>query len=333
MITDDRSADARWIASALTLVVIAGAAPVGLLALLGGLGHATDQRLAAILAFVGALVTAAVSGIGLLLRRHSEERLAREHADEKARLRLDAAMRAGELFTTSSGVPADPATIASSLLALSELGRADLAVALLVDLWDDADRAIISPTRNKVSDETAILVLDAALKDTRPSAQLVAAGLLCRNAHRLDMCQALHWPASVDDGWNPAFGVQTKVLIVEALVQMARKTPPTLNALQSLTVRLYGISSRDPDEHVKGCIGILLSALLPALNHTDVRYLMQAGREITIGEIKAAAAQQKVNPDQVFSQIAEERRAQLAAWSDSCQAPDTSPGAWAAVAS
>ncbi|MDT9700868.1 hypothetical protein [Streptomyces sp. P17] len=62
-------------------------------------------------------------------------------------------------------------------------------MALLVDLWSDDDE-------DKISDETAILVIDAALRSTSSSAQLVAAELLCRNAERLDACQSLHWPSS-----------------------------------------------------------------------------------------------------------------------------------------
>ena len=85
--------------------------------------------------------------IGILAAQQSKRRLAQEHQDEHARLRLDAAMRAGELISAKHA-PASPAAIASGLLALTRLDHADLAVALLVDLWSDDDP--------KVAKETAV---------------------------------------------------------------------------------------------------------------------------------------------------------------------------------
>ncbi len=90
-------------------------------------------------------------------------------------------MRAGALFSPAGGGTIHPATAASALLALTNLDRADLAVVLLVDLWTEDERAI--------STETAILVIDAALR-SQAKAQLIAAELLCRNAKRLDSCQS-----------------------------------------------------------------------------------------------------------------------------------------------
>jgi hypothetical protein len=66
----------------------------------------------AILAFVGVLVTAAVSMIGFMMTRQSnrrlideseraEQRFRQEHDDEQRRLKLDAAMQAGALFAPS----------------------------------------------------------------------------------------------------------------------------------------------------------------------------------------------------------------------------------------
>jgi hypothetical protein len=67
------------------------------------------------------------------------------------------------------------------LLALTKLDNVDLAVALLVDFW-------LPGVEEMISDEAAILVVDAALRSGRPNAQLVAAEVLCRNAANLDPC-------------------------------------------------------------------------------------------------------------------------------------------------
>jgi hypothetical protein len=255
-----------------SLLLIA-VAPVAVLAIFGDLNHPSDARIAAVLTFAGVLLTALTSFIGILARRRSEERL-----------RLEAAMHAGQLFNATTGGPPHPAAVAAGLLALTDLERGDLAVALLVDLWragtfqsptaeadiSTRDAACDVPSRDVVSDETAILVLDEALRGD-PRTQLVAAEVLCRNAKWLDICGSLNWPPTLDDSWNPGFGVRTKVLLVEALIQMAQVQKANQNSLQWITVRLYGISVRDPDPYVKGCIGTLLKGLVDALHEPTLR--------------------------------------------------------------
>lgn len=317
----------KWLAWA--LVVLAGvAAPLGVLGALNSLATASDKRYAAGLTLGGVIITACVSLV-------SERRLRRQHSDEQARLRLDAAINAGALFTAAKDATPSPAAIASGLLALTQLSRADLAVALLVDLWDQkTDKPPDGPPgAHTVSDETAILVLDAALRSSDSNAQLVAAELLCRNSYRLDICQSLHWPSSVDGQWNRHFGVKTKVLIVDALVRMAYRGRgcANLNALQSLAVRLYGISAGDPDRHVKGCVGMLLQAILPALKRMKARSLMQGPAEITIADIEAAALREKPNPDTVFYEIVQDRSNELRKWADECRGTDCGSGALAAA--
>ena len=103
---------------------------------LAGSGMETE-RLAAVLTFFGVLVTGVVTVMGLLLKSLAERRLEKEKEYDRDRLRLEAAMRAGSLLATSEGVPATPATMAAGLLALTQLGQCELAVALLVDLWSE----------------------------------------------------------------------------------------------------------------------------------------------------------------------------------------------------
>jgi len=322
--------DKKWLAWGLLALIVAAVAPLVLFYALG-LDSEDDKRFAAVSALAGVTVTACASLIGALVHRASERRLEREHADEEARLRLDAAMRAGELFNATGASPANSATVASGLLALTQLDRADLAVALLVDLWDSSrDEAL--GDRPTVSDETAILVLDAALRSSNANAQLVAAELLCRNATRLDITQSLNWPSSIDGHWNQLYGVKTKVLIVDALVHMALVRERTLNALQSLAVRLYCISEGDPDPNVKGCVGMLLAAIVPALEQMQAGSLMEGPSEITLDDIRRAAAHAHPNPDRVFSKIVKERSASLRSWSADCDEIDYSPGALAGTA-
>lgn len=69
-----------------------------------------------------------------------------------------------------------------------------------------------------MANEIAILVINRALDSNSPSARLVAAELLCRNATRLTATQSLHWPAVLDGVWRPEFGNRTKLLLSKALI-------------------------------------------------------------------------------------------------------------------
>ena len=232
-----------------------------------------------VIALAAILIPASVALVGYWLKgqsdkrleqeqRQTDKRLTQQHEEEKARLRLDAAMRAAGPFGPARDTPANPAASASGLLALTELGHADLAVALLVDLWsiDSSAKATNEPlpdaaTNNagpdnrierragssSVSTETTVLVINAALQATdSPNAQLVAAELLCRNATRLDPSQSLHWPAAIDGRWMPGLAMRAKLLIVDGLVRMTSSSPANENALRSLVVRLYGIWQVNP---------------------------------------------------------------------------------------
>jgi hypothetical protein len=284
--------------------------------------HGEDQT-GAVLALAGAMCTALVSLIAAVLGAESARRQERQRDAEEQRLRLDAAMRAGELLDRPQTAP-DPAAVAAGLLALTQLSRADLAVALLVDIWD-----VRRAPKPKVSDETAVLVIDAALRSDRPNAQLVAAELLCRNAERLDICQSLHWPAAIDGCWDEDFGPMTKLLIIDALVHQALTSVRRAAALHALAVRLYGISEGDPDPHVEGCVGKLLAAIVPEFVGEGT--IMHGPREVSFDDLRRAAAKAEDNPDRYLSEVATDRAVKLRVWAGDCHGVDYSPGALAAA--
>jgi hypothetical protein len=265
-------------------------------------GRGDAPTLTAALTFGGAVVTGAVALVGHVISRQANQRLGEERLREQERLRLDAAMQAGTLLAT----PNQPASAASGLLALTQLGQADLAVALLVDLW--------SAERNQVSTETAILVIDAALRSEQPNAQLVGAELLCRNSTRLNSCQSLHWPSAIDGRWDRRFAPKTKFLLLEALLLMSTARPVDKNALRSVAVRLYGIYVNDPDPNVKGCVGTALNELIPALAGLDYTDFMQGREIVTLEQLRLAAQSRKPNADQFLAQVVEAHRERLAAW-------------------
>lgn len=302
-----------------------------------GAGGSTGM-LTAVVGFISVLVTAAVSLIGLTITRQSnrrlgqeteqaEHRLKQEHSDEERRLKLDAAMRAGALFSAKGSEPVDPASIASGLLALTKLDHAELAAALLVDFWSDG--------QEKVSTETAVLVMDAALRSKgQPNAQLVAAEILCRNARRLNSCQSLNWPSVIDGSWDCKFGPKTKFLLVEALINMTLSQPVTENALRSAAVRLYGIWRNDPDKRLQGCIGRLISALMPRLESLGYADFIQGNQKVMLDDLHKAADSATENPDGFLDRLVEDRFEKLTDWAALCTSHslDLQPGALAAIA-
>jgi len=304
-----------------------------------------------VLALVAVLVPASVTLVGYWFkqqqqlrldseREQASKRLAQEHEEQQARLRLDAAMRAAELFRPAADESA-AVRAASGLLALTQLDRSDLAVALLVDLWLPNEPAVdsleeeLAKSRTEavggVSTETAILIINAALQ-SNPSAQLVASELLCRHAASLDMCQSLHWPRSIDASWIPGLPPSAKLLIMDALVWMATSTEPSKNALRSLAVRLYYISDLDPSDRVKGCVGTLLTAILPAVCELGYAEFMQGLGTVTIDQMADAAKLASPNPDGYLEMILEDRSKLLKQWSRRCIPEVLPPGVLATAA-
>lgn len=327
-----------------------------------------DSAMTAVLAILAILIPASVTVVGYWMKSQSDSRLdedrkqskarldqerdqnaarlEQDHREEQDRLRLDAAMRAATLFAPTDGAPASPAANASGLLALTQLGRADLAVALLVDLWsrghhrEAGESGPVAVARTDVSEgigsshpgppacvstETAILVINAALeaKDL-PNAQLVAAELLCRNATRLDPSQSLHWPAAIDGGWISDLAKEAKLLIMEALILMTTHCPANENALRSLVVRLYGVWTEDPNERVRGCVGTLIRSLLPALGSLTYTEFLQGRQSVTLDQLQLAAQSASTNPDGFLDKLVRDNGAKLRHWSMACGTHDTS---------
>lgn len=267
------------------------------------------------MAIVSGTVAVLVAVIGFLTNRQASRRLRQERREEEARLKLDAAMRAGALFSSADGQPADPAAIASGLLALTKLGHADLAVALLTDLWSGADR--------RVGPETAVLVIDEALRTDNPKAQLVAAELLCRNAKRLDPTHSLHWPSVIDGRWDTRFGPKTKLLLLDGLIRMTLESPVTEDALRAVAVRLYGVWLAEfGDERIRGCVGRLIRAVYDDLERLGHQDFLAGNERVLLSDLDRAARTATHNSDGFMDRMVGDRCACLREWSSVCQLAD-----------
>lgn len=289
----------------------------------------------------GAVVAVPVALIGLWGVRISGRRQTQQEREQEGRLRLDAAMEAAKLFGPEEAASSTAAAKAAGLLALVQLGQADLAVALLVDVWSSTAPEVTDGEAKpgesagdagtglepQVSTETAILVLDEALRSIdAPNAQLVAAELLCRNAHRLKLGQSLHWPAAIDGSWLPDLAVRAKLLLMDALIQTSVHSTPNENALRVLVSRLHGVSAGDPDPRVKGCVGKLIDDVLPAIRELGYAEFMGNAGLIHLSDLEAAAALASPNPDGYLERQVDMRGKRLGEWAHRCEPCSAHPG-------
>jgi hypothetical protein len=147
----------------------------------------------------------------------------------------------------------------------------------------------------------------------------MAAELLCRNARRLNPCQSLHWPSSIDGEWDHRFGPKTKLLLLDALILMTLDAPKSEDALRSVAVRLYGVWKNDPDQRVRGCVGRIIGAVVPPLKKLGYSDFMQGNQKVMLADLEIAASSATHNPDGFLDRIVDDRRERLCEWAGSCQ--------------
>jgi hypothetical protein len=115
---------------------------------------------------------------------------------------------------------------------------------------------------------------------------------------------------------------------VDALVNMALASEHTQNALRELAVRLYSISIGDPEARVKGCIGTLMKAIIPAVQNLGYKdFMKDTGYDfITLKQMQEVAAKASHHPDGYFEMIVKDRSEKLEHWSRGCTTLSVSAG-------
>jgi hypothetical protein len=113
---------------------------------------------------------------------------------------------------------------------------------------------------------------------------------------------------------------------------MTTSSPANENALRTLAVRLYGTWNGDPDnERVRGCVGTLISSIMPALRRLKYTDFMQAREIVTIDQLDHAAESASPNPDGFLERLLKDRGETLGAWSLRCTECDFRPGSLASA--
>lgn len=177
----------------------------------GGLLKFKGNEETAVLVLVGTFLTGAVSFTGLAINHQGERRLEQGAEQTQRRLLLDSGIEAAKLLHREDGSPADPPTTAAALEMLADLGQLEFAIALLRELWQ-GDKA-------RVSDDTAVLLIDKALECGTNGTQEGAADLLLREIGRFAPTEdPYNWPIAIP--WYTTLPLNAKFSLVFAWVQL-----------------------------------------------------------------------------------------------------------------
>lgn len=332
---DRRLSDSLWSAAAAGIVVAVVVAAFAI-ARPHLLSDASDDLdVGAAVTFVGLVVSGALSFLAVAVQRSAAAREASQRQremdraeleqsnraavqlDEMRRLRLEAAVRAAEIV--GSAERGGDAAVTAALLALCDLGQAELAVALLFDLWDG--------TEKRISTDAAVLVVDKAFSDRHERrAQMLAAELLCRNAASLDPSKSTHWPHRLDGEWDPEMWPYTKLLVFDALISMTTTPKPTDNSVAAFAVRLYGAWTCDGDPRVRYCLRKLAEALPSAITARGYEAVMHAGHAVTVGQLTHMQDEVLEKPQDALGRLISSRAEEVARWAGRCEGLDDRVG-------
>jgi hypothetical protein len=118
--------------------------------------------------------------------------------------------------------------------------------------------------------------------------------VLCRNATRLNSDQSLDWPSAAEGTWRTCFSTRTKLLTIQALINMTLAGARDECALRAVAVRLYGIWDAENSESPEG------------------------NREVTIDQLRRAADSATTNPDGLLDRMSDSYALRLGSWAQGC---------------
>jgi hypothetical protein len=231
---------------------------------------ASAQVVAAALALIGVVSGVVVSFLATLLKdsydRRTEARMDLEakrndamEREAETRLKLEAAIRAVQLFATQAGTPSLPIQRAGALFMLDNLGQHDLTLSLLSQLL---------PSKEIDSSVASTLINSALCQKSKPNVQRAAVNLL-RDHSTLFLTElGFEFPGCVIDGAN---GLSTyvrhwaAVALVELL--LARPLKKWNEQKYSAYVVLAALTLMwrcEPDQDNRADLAALLAVIVQA---------------------------------------------------------------------
>ncbi|MBV9071273.1 MAG: hypothetical protein JO231_21340 [Acidobacteria bacterium] len=224
----------------------------------------------ATLALIGTFLATVVTVVGLLLKHsldtRAELRLELEaqrnvalQKEAESRLKLEAAIRAIQLFATENGTPSLPIQRAGALLALSNLGYHAFTVALLWELLDNA----------KVEPSTLAAVIDNALSSTEESVHRDCASILFLHAEKFVTPSGFEFPHRVVHPnpnlptevriWAPlAFA---KILLARPVEEWRHRHPHAAYAIVGAVADAWRC---EPEDRIRANCGAILKEIIQA---------------------------------------------------------------------
>jgi hypothetical protein len=263
------------------------------------------KNIASALALVGAVLSAAVTLIGTVVKFSIDDRTARLAAIEQQRNyalaqeaekrnRIEAAIRAvGLLAQNNKDAPSSQ--IDGALLALVSLDEIDLALALLSELWK----------KEKVSQHAAEVILRQAFVSGDDDARTAAADILGQNADQLSSQEYYFWPVP-SSGWRADFPPNVRFSMVYAAAQWL-ESQLTMDVKRGVHLRLPEASAplyealKDENEDVVGIAAAALRPLMKRLHGGYWTYLN--GTLIKAEAIRAKLKEAKVTHTSVSDEL------------------------------
>jgi len=269
----------RTIGIAILVIVVIFSVFVGILWRAGFLtprpSDSEYKLFAEVLTFVGGLIGAVISVLGVLLKysidRRTESRQAAEFQrseaakeQEERRLKLEAATKVIQLFVTSDGKEAPSTQIAGGLLTLASLGQLSLAL----------DLTNLLLQQKKLDAGTAALVIDQALQQTdNEEVQINAIGLLLHHPADMLSPDGFEFPMTILN-WDATLGSYAREWAPVALGRMITKRPLSswrsdFDTKANAVIAALALGWLHPtDETLKNDCAVILGRMLRAFPNT-----------------------------------------------------------------
>lgn len=229
--------------------------------------NASTKIIAATLALIGGLFGSLVTVLGIFLKHSLDQRAERRleidsdrndvlRKEAEQRLKLEAAIQAVQLLSTSSGKDVPETQRAGVLFTLADLGQEDLAINLAIQMTDAGN----------IDAVTLDSLIDRALKSNDEGTVRDALFLLSNVASTmfLEKKDRWHWPTCLNE-WNPQLTPMVRRRGLSCyLEQMLSRQYSEMSKgyLERVIICLASYWRNEEYEHLKNGAGLCLEKIL-----------------------------------------------------------------------
>lgn len=211
--------------------------------------------IASVLALIGILFTSVISLIGLFLKHTFDIRNLRLQEESSERLKMDTAIQAVSLMSTSSGNESAYSQQVGALFALVSLNQIELALALLDQKW----------SKNSIDSNSAVWIIDKSLESPLAQNQIDASEILLKNTSSLWENETINWPACMCLDWNISLHVYARANLFYSLIETILIKPKEVwkkNRLNGAIIIIYKAMITETDYLIKVGAILILETLI-----------------------------------------------------------------------